>query len=33
MNAICFILDKGNMRGFRINNLPEWILNTKIMEV
>lgn len=33
MNAICFILDNGNFRRFRIINLPEGILKSRIMEV
>ena len=33
MNAICFLLDNGNFRRFRMINLPEGILKSKIMEV
>ena len=33
MNAICFLLDNGNFRRFKMINLPEGILKSKIMEV
>ena len=33
VSAVCFLLDKNKLRSFRINNLPDWTLNSKIMEV
>lgn len=33
VNAVCFLLDKNKLRCFRINNLPDWTLKSKIMEV
>lgn len=33
VSAVCFLLDKNKLRRFRINNLPDWTLKTKIMEV
>ena len=30
---MCFLLDKNKLRRFRINNLPDWTLKTKIMKV
>ena len=33
VSAVCFLLDKNKLRRFRINNLPDWTLKSKIMEV
>lgn len=33
VSAVCFLLDKNKLRRFRINNLPDWTLKSKIMKV